>query len=47
MIISNAYLQVQKCLKYNEAGTFEGNVFKLTAKAMAACKETIQFARMM
>ena len=47
MMLSNAYFQVQKCLKYNESGTFEGNVFKLTAKAMAACKETIQFARMM
>ena len=39
--------QVQKCLRYNEAATFEGKVFELTAKAIAACKETIQFARMM
>ena len=39
--------QVQKCLRYNDAGTFEGKVFELTAKAISACKETIQFARMM
>ena len=46
VIMSEAF-QVQKCLRYNDAGTFEGKVFELTAKAIAACKETIQFARMM
>ena len=46
-VIMREAFQVQKCLRYNDAGTFEGKVFELTAKAIAACKETIQFARMM